>query len=85
MLKSGSNGIQVLYSYDLSHLKKSHKVRFVYLIKGRGSDKGLVEKLKGRFLASACFIISVSHDTEIQQIMDEWHIKYSRYKIILTN
>lgn len=85
MAKGSSNNVFVLYSYDLTHLNKSHKVRFVYLLKGRNKEKGIVEKLKGKFLASACFIIPLNNDHEMQQIMQEWKAKFSRQKIMLIN
>jgi len=85
MAKSSSDNLFILYSYDLTHLNKSHKVRFVYLLKGRNKEKGLVEKLNGRFIASACFIIPLHGGSEMQQIMQEWKIKFSRQKIKLIN
>ena len=85
MPKLSSEPVFALYSYDLSHLKKSHKVRFVYLLKGRSGEKGIIERFNGKFLASACFIIPLKHDQEMQKIVQNWHIKYSRYKIKLIN
>ena len=38
---------KVLFWYDLTSLKASNKVRFVYTIKGKKAEKGLVEKFGG--------------------------------------
>ncbi len=72
-----------LYTYDLSKLKKSKKVRFVYLLKGRGEEKGIVEQLDGKFIAPGSFIIPIAKDREIIEIFDSWKIKYTRKKIML--
>ena len=82
-MTAGSSKAHVLYAYELSHLTKSHKVRLVYILKGRAGEKGLIERLKGRFLASACFIIPMEQDSEARQVMDKWHANYSRHKIML--
>lgn len=73
----------VLYVYSLAKKTKSHKVRFVYLLKGRPGEKGLVEKYKGQFLAPGCFIIPSKYDKDIQDVFALWKIKAKR-KLILT-
>jgi hypothetical protein len=71
----------ILYTYNISKLDKSKRVRFVYLLKGRREDKGLVEELNGKFLAPGCFIIPISEEKEINQIFKEWKVKNKREKI----
>jgi len=48
---------RLLYIYSLKGLDDSVRVRFVYAIKGRGSEKGFLMRLKGRFLAPGCFMV----------------------------
>lgn len=72
---------QVLYTYNISRLDKSKKVRFVYLLKGRRDDKGLIEQFKGEFLAPGCFIVPIKNDKEVQSIFKQWGVKPKR-KII---
>jgi hypothetical protein len=76
--------VSVLYTYNLTKQDKSKKVRFVYVLKGRGKDKGLVEELKGSWLAPGCFMIPVSQDKEMQEVFEHWKIPHKRRKI-LTN
>lgn len=71
----------VLYCYDLSSLKYSAKVRFVYLLRGRRGEKGMVQALKGRFIAQGCFIIPIKNNNEMDEIMKEWGVKHKTYKI----
>jgi len=73
-----------LYTYDLSKQSKSKAVRFVYLLKGRKKDLGMVKEFKGSFLAPGCFILPIRKDKEMQEIFKLWQIKFKR-KLILTH
>ena len=72
-----------IYNYNLTSLEKSKRVRFVYILKGRGKEKGLVEEFKGKFLAPGCFIIPVEKDNEILDILKKWNVKFERNKCML--
>ena len=74
----------VLYTYDLSKESKSKKVRFVYVLKGRSGEPGLIKGYGGKFLAPGCFLIPIKHDKDIQEVFDLWKIKFKR-KPMLTN
>ncbi|MBW2981361.1 hypothetical protein KY343_00645 [Candidatus Woesearchaeota archaeon] len=76
--------LSVLYTYNLSKEPKSKAVRFVYTLKGRGTEQGIVEKLNGKFLAPGCFIIPVKSDKEMQDVFKLWRIKFSR-RLMLTD
>ncbi len=72
-----------IYTYDLKKVPKSKKVRFVYLLKGRRGEKGIIENLKGKFLVPGCFIIPEKSDKEVTEIFNLWNIKFKRKKIQL--
>jgi len=72
----------VLYTYDLTKQSKSNKVRFVYCLKGRPGEVGLVEKYKGKFLAPGVFILPVKHDKDMQEVFSLWKIKFKRKPIL---
>jgi predicted nucleotidyltransferase len=72
-----------LYYYDISEMKKSNKVRFVYLLKGRGNEKGIVKEFKGQFLVNGCFIIPVEKDNEMLEILRQWNVKFKRKMVLL--
>jgi len=74
----------VLYNYNLSKEPKSKAVRFVYVLKGRGDEPGIVERLGGKFLAPGCFTIPVKSDKEMQSVFKLWNIKLKR-KLLLTD
>lgn len=75
--------LKVLYWYDLSGLKGSKKVRFVYALKGRKGEEGLVKKMGGRFLVPGCFILPFKKDEEMQEIMKFWKVKFKKEVVLV--
>jgi len=72
----------VLYSYDLSKLKASEKVRFVYLLKGR-KGVGIIEKMNGEWITDSCFIIPIQRDSEMLIILKKWSIPFKRKEALI--
>lgn len=72
-----------LYTYNISSMKSSDRVRFVYLLKGRNKEKGIIKSLGGKFISAATFIIPSARDKEIQEVLDKWKIRYERKKVLL--
>jgi predicted nucleotidyltransferase len=73
---------RILYSYNISRLKPSEKVKFVYLLKGRRSE-GMVKRMSGEWLADSCFIIPVEKDSEMLLIMKKWNIQFKRKELLV--
>jgi len=71
-----------MFTYNLSKMKPSDKVRFVYLLKGRG-EKGFVAEINGKFLAPGCFIVPTRKDDEVIEVMNEWKINFKRQPLLL--
>ena len=76
--KSNNLKLEFLYTYDLKKQPKSKAVRFVYLLKGRKKDIGIIKEFNGKFLAPGCFIIPRKKDKEIQEIFKLWKIPFKR-------
>lgn len=72
-----------LYSYDISDMKPSEKVKFVFTMKGRERGKGLVNGYGGFFISPGCFLIPINKDSEIKEVLDHWKVKYTRKSILL--
>tara|TARA_Y100000310_G_scaffold116012_1_gene114611 strand:+ start:152 stop:403 length:252 start_codon:yes stop_codon:yes gene_type:complete len=80
----GSNkGEKVLYTYGLTHLDNSKKVRFVYALKGRSKSDGLILKVKGEFLVNGCFIVSASYEKEVDLFLRYWKVQFTKKHIKL--
>jgi predicted nucleotidyltransferase len=73
----------LLFSYSLSKEDNSKKVRFVYLLRGRGDDKGLVNKWGGEFISNSAFILPVDKDNEAQEVFNSWKINFKRRRLLL--
>ena len=78
----GLNGF-LLYSYNLSQETPSKKVRFVYLLRGRGESAGMVKRWGGEFISPSAFMVPVGMDSEVQQIFNEWKVHFKRRKLLL--
>ena len=76
-------GEHLLITYDISAKSPSEKVRFVYLLKGRRDETGIVETLGGTFLAPGCFIVPKKTEKEIKQIFKLWKVKPKIMKIAI--
>ena len=72
----------ILYTYILSNQPESIRVRFVYLLKGRGQDQGIVQQFKGKFLVPGCFMLPIKKDKEMQEIFQKWKIKYKKIQML---
>ena len=77
------SSVRYIFTYDLSRQPASKKVRFVYLLKGRPGEEGIIKKLKGRFLAPGCFIIPEKSIRDIDAIFKLWKIKHKKLKVML--
>jgi hypothetical protein len=75
--------IYYLYSYTISKLKPTNRVRLIYVLKGRGKEQGLIKRLKGKFIASACFIIPPQHKDEVEEVFEYWKAPFKRINIII--
>jgi|TARA_B100001964_G_C14131705_1_gene553209 hypothetical protein len=74
-----------IFTYSLTNAPNSQKVRFVYALKGRGNNPGLIKKLKGNFLTQSCFIVESMHDKEVESFFNYWHIHFKKLKVIVVH
>ncbi len=74
-----------LYTYSLTKMTPTEKVRFIYTVKGRKNEKGFVKKIGGEWITDSCFIIPINKDSEIQKLLKRWNIQYKRKNVLLMN
>ena len=77
--------ISYLYSYSLTHLTKTNRVKCVYVLKGRKGGIGMVKSLGGFFVCNGCFIIPEKNNQEIKEVLDRWNIRHNSKRIKLIN
>ena len=75
------NSKEAIYVYNLSNLDKVEKVQFVQALKGRGSGKGIIDELKGKFLAPGCFIIPENNALKAEEVFKYWKVKFKKYSV----
>jgi predicted nucleotidyltransferase len=73
-----------LFSYNLSGLKASEKVRFVYLMKGRRKNNGVVKQLRGEWITDNCFILPIENEHDILMIFKKWNIEYKKKEALIS-
>ena len=72
-----------LFSYGLSGLGASEKVRFVYLMKGRKKTRGVVDQLAGEWITDNCFILPIENENDIVAIFKKWNIQYKKKEALI--
>ena len=77
--------VKILYSYNLTDMPSSKKVRFVYLMKGRKGEKGIIERFGGEYISQSVFTLPEPKDKELIEIMGMWGVQYTRQRIMLIN
>lgn len=83
---SGKEGFKRLFSiftYDLSKLDNVSKVRFVYVLKGRGGKEGIVERVNGNFLVPGCFIVPSEKASEIETVFKIAKVPYKKHEVLM--
>jgi hypothetical protein len=75
--------IRILYSYNLTEMPNSKKVRFVYLLKGRNHEKGIVEQFDGEYISSSAFMIGLAKEKEMDEIISKWGVIHKKRRIML--
>ena len=72
-----------IITYNLSKLNSVKKVRFVYLLKGRTENTGLVNEFKGHFLVPGCFMIPSERSAEIELVFKLWKVPYKKEEVLM--
>jgi len=72
-----------IFTYDLSKLNNVKKVRFVYLLKGRIENTGLVNELGGYFLVPGCFAIPSERSAEMEIVFKLWKVPHKKEEVLM--
>ena len=73
---------KAIVTYDLSGLDHVRKTQFGYALKGRGSQKGVLQKLKGSTLGRNSVIINAQHLGELEEFMRYWKARTTTQTLI---
>ncbi|MGE0792775.1 MAG: nucleotidyltransferase domain-containing protein [Candidatus Woesearchaeota archaeon] len=70
-----------LFTYDLSNLKHSEKVKFNYILAGR-NKKGIIEELSGIRLVSGAIKIPIENSLIFEEILKNNKINYNKFDVL---
>jgi len=68
---------RTIFTYALTHLSNSDKVRFYYALKGRTGDTGIISELEITQLGKTVLMCDQSHDKLLSEFLSSWGCKYS--------
>jgi len=70
-----------LFWYSLEGLMHSQKVKFNYILAGRGK-KGIIEDLSGKRLVNGAIIIPIENSLAFEKILNDNKVKYTKKNIL---
>lgn len=73
---------RVLFSYSLSGLSSSNKVRAVTVLRGN-KENGMVAEMNGKWIAQGVFVVPVSSEYIFHQFFIEKGIKFNKHYILM--
>jgi predicted nucleotidyltransferase len=74
---------KVLFSYDLSGLNASEKVKIVNILHGKNKEKGMVEQNGGEWIANRVFIIPPESGNVFEKFFINFKIKFNRRFLLM--
>ena len=73
----------VIFLYNLKDKTHNEKVKFNYLLSGRGTQ-GMVKRLGGKHLSPGVIEIPIKNSSEFEEILKDNGIKYSKREVLTT-
>jgi len=73
---------KALFSYELTNLTNSNKVKLVNILRGKGK-KGLVEENGGEWIFRQVFLVDVENERLFEDIFDNFKVKFKKSYILI--
>ena len=74
---------QAIYSYMLTSLSPSNKVRFVNILRGKRGENGIVETNKGKWIANQVFIAPLEAEKIFDELFDNFKINFKKSYVLI--
>jgi len=71
-----------LFWYNLSNLNHTQKVKFNYILSGRGESKGMIKELNGERLVNGAIKIPIENSLEFEEIIRKNNIDYKKKNVL---
>ncbi len=72
---------RTLFKYNLKILKKSEKVRFLYALKGRKENEGILSRADGKYLSRNLVLVPVSKEDVFEDFLTDWKIDFEKRRV----
>ncbi len=72
-----------LFRFSYSSLTGSEKVRFIYSLRGRNKDGGMLKELNAIELAAGVVLVPVNATFEFKEFLSRWGIEYEHAPLIM--
>ena len=74
---------KVLFTYELTSLNPSTKVKIVHMLRGKSNEKGLVLENSGEWLANQVFLIPIGEESIFEKIFLNFKIKFKKFYVLI--
>ena len=72
-----------MYSYVLTSLSPSNKVRLVNILRGKMGEKGIVESNNGKWIANQVFISPLNSEKIFDELFDNFRVNFNKKDILI--
>lgn len=74
---------RVLFTYSLSHLTNSDKIRFYYALKGRDGKSGIVKEYHIQQLGRAVLLVPSPFEHDIESFLKLWKCSRTKKRVMI--
>ena len=72
-----------LFTYHISHLNKSDKVRFYYALKGRDGKSGVLKTYCVEQLTKTVLLVPPEFSTSIKEFLSYWKCSVESHEVLV--
>ena len=72
-----------LFRFSYSSLPQNEKVRFIYSLRGRRKEGGILKKLNALELAPGIVLVPISATFEFKEFLSRWGLDYERAPVLM--
>ena len=73
----------VLFTYSLSHLANSDKIRFYYALKGRDGKSGVIQEYRIQHLGRTVLLVPSPFEQDVESFLKLWKCSYTKRKVMV--
>ncbi|WP_456366323.1 nucleotidyltransferase domain-containing protein [Thermococcus sp.] len=72
-----------LFRFSYSSLPQNEKVRFIYSLRGRRKEGGILKRLNALELAPGVVLVPVGSTFEFEEFLSRWRLDYERAPVLM--